>query len=82
MEKIKIRKLENNMDMQDSHVKVRIARCGKCNNIVFASVEHLMDKQGHKEMAECVKAGCNVETMELLKFRSLKIDEWCNTECK
>lgn len=69
-------------NLPDNKVKVRIARCGKCDNIVFTSIEHLMDKQSHKEMAECVQAGCNVETITLKQYRQLNVKDWCDTKCK
>lgn len=69
------------MDKPESEVKVRIARCGKCSAIVFVGLEHLLDKRGNKELSDCVKAGCNIETMPLLDYKKLKTDDWCNTKC-
>lgn len=68
--------------LPDSEVKIRMATCGKCKNWVYTAVEHLMDKDSHKEMAKCVEAGCEVTTIPLLEYRKMKIGNHCNTECK
>jgi hypothetical protein len=69
------------MDKPESEVNIRVAKCGKCKNVVFVTVEHMMDKNSQKELSNCVKAGCDVETISLLEFKKLKIKKWCNTEC-
>lgn len=63
-------------------VNVRLARCPKCKNPVYSAVEHTMSKDSHREMYQCVKSGCTVETISLLEYKKLNFEKFCDTKCK
>lgn len=69
------------IDLPDSEIKIKIAKCGKCNKIVYVTMEHLMNKASHREFIKCIKSGCKEETMNLVEYRKLGNLEWCNTKC-
>lgn len=69
------------MDLPESEVKVRIARCPQCNNPVLVCVEHTMDKSIKKELAGLVSDGCDVSTVSLFKYRELIPFDFCQMNC-
>ena len=66
--------------LPDEQVTIKMSTCPKCNGIIRASVEHMMDKQDKKEFAkEVMEYNLNVSHTPLLEYRKNK-PEWC--ECK
>lgn len=64
----------------DEEVNVKLSTCLKCNGVVTASVEHMMDSKTKKEFYKDVeKYNLNVSTIKLLDYRE-NIPKWC--ECK
>jgi len=68
--------------LPDEKVQITYISCKDCGFPVFASVNHLMDKQGKKEIAELVVDGHPCKTIPLLEYRKMETKGWCDTRCK
>ena len=65
--------------LPENQVIIKMSTCSKCNGMVRAAVEHMMDKQNKKEFAkEVMEYTLNVSHIPLLEYRKNSPD-WC--EC-
>ena len=67
------------MNLPEEEVNIRVAKCGKCKKVLLTAVEHMMSKEGKKELADCAKDGCDISTIPLLEYRKLEL-EWCDRD--
>ena len=66
----------------DEEVNIKLSSCLKCNGVVTASVEHMMDSKMKKEFYnEAKKYNLNISTMKLLDYRENN-PKWCECETK
>ena len=67
-------------NLPDEEVNIKLSVCNKCNDIVTASVEHMMDRKIKNEFAkEVMKYNLNVKSIPLLEYRKMDI-KFC--KCK
>lgn len=65
--------------VKESEVLVKISYCQKCNGMVRAAVQHLMDKNSKKEfMKDVMENDLAVKDISLIDYR--KGQTWC--DCK
>jgi transcription elongation factor Elf1 len=63
-------------ELPDEQVKVVIASCTKCSEVIRVGIEHMMDKKDFYK--EVVKYNLSVKTVSLTEYR--KGINWCR--CK
>lgn len=73
------KRIKMNQNLPVEQVIIKKSICSKCNGLVRASVEHMMDKSDKKEFAkEVMEHDLNIVHQSLLEYRE-KEQEWC--EC-